>query len=252
MCHYSTEARNPGNPGPSTGQIEGQMNFIIFSEKTLGVKNTETKPLNLKNGLLITFEGIDGSGKTSMARRATVSLQQAGYKAEYLREPTDGPYGRRLRELMLSPETRDPKQEFELFLLDRQDDVRLNIQPLLEAGGIICIDRYYVSSMAYQGALGLDPLFIRQENEKFAPPPDLILWYSIPIDAALQRIRASRPDGANFFEQKNYLEKVDSLFGQMDFPQMIKINAMQPQEKVFLDTWEIITSHLSNFGTQNQ
>src|SRR5690606_18005812 len=124
-------------------------------------------------GRLIAFEGIDGSGKTTMARRIAATLSEAGYNAIYLCEPTNGPYGRQLRELFVSPAPRDPAKEFELFLKDRQEDVHQNIQPVLDAGGIVCIDRYYISSMAYQGALGIDPAVIQRENEAFAPAPDL-------------------------------------------------------------------------------
>src|SRR5690606_35569687 len=108
------------------------------------------------------FEGIDGSGKTTTARRIAETLSAAGYHAKYLREPTDGPHGRKLRELMTQPGERDVQEEFRLFLLDRREDVDQHIDPLLQAGGIVCIDRYYISSMAYQGALGLDPAHIRQ------------------------------------------------------------------------------------------
>src|SRR5437867_7178584 len=96
-----------------------------------------------------------------------------GFDTIYLREPTTGPVGLKLRQLMISGRV-EPAEEFRLFLADREEDVRLNIRPALDRGAIICIDRYYISSMAYQGALGLDPEFIRAENEKIAPRPDLI------------------------------------------------------------------------------
>ncbi len=216
------------------------------------MKTINNKAPMIPGGLLIAFEGIDGSGKTTMSRRTAIALRQAGYNAVNLREPTDGPHGRRLREIMLSPETRDPKLEFELFLLDRQDDVRENIQPVLDVGGIVCIDRYYISSMAYQGALGLDPQIIRAENEKFAPAPHLILLYKLCVDTALKRIGSSRPDGANEFEKHDYLKMVDREFARMDFSQMIEVDAMQNQDAVFSQTWEIVNANLSSHHANNK
>lgn len=225
------------------------LNFLIGLRESIIVKTENLESLLIPGGLLIAFEGIDGSGKTTMARRATKSLQQEGYAAEYLREPTDGPYGRKLREIMLSPDERDPQQEFELFLLDRKDDVRDNIQPVLDAGGIVCIDRYYISSIAYQGALGLDPDMIRRENEKFAPAPNLILWYTLPVVAARDRIQTSREEGANEFEKQDYLEKVHQEFQRMEFPQMVRIDSALDQEAVFTKTWNILMGHISNCRT---
>lgn len=212
----------------------------------------ETDAVNLPNpvsktvagGLLIAFEGIDGCGKTTMARRTADELRRQGYKAVYLREPTDGPHGRRLREIMLSSEKRNPQLEFDLFLLDRQQDVQSNIVPALQAGGIVCIDRYYISSMAYQGALGLDPNMIQHKNEQFAPAPDLILRYVVSIETALKRISTSRSDGANQFETQEYLEKVNQVFDGMNFPQMQNISADQTQDDVFKETWNVINNKL--------
>ncbi len=206
---------------------------------------TSQKPtLTVPGGLLIAFEGIDGSGKTTMARRTAEQLCNEGFHAVYLREPTDGVHGRRLRQIMVSPEQRDPKLEFELFLLDRQEDVQKNIRPVLDAGGIVCIDRYYISSMAYQGALGIDPEHIRIENEKFAPVPDLILRFKVSIDTALDRISSSRADGANQFEKREYLEKVETIFCQMNFPDIRDIAAEKPISQVFSETWEIVNGRI--------
>ena len=199
---------------------------------------------DIPGGLLVAFEGIDGSGKTSMAKASAQHFISKGYLAKFLREPTDGEHGRRLREIMTSNEPRDAKLEFDLFIKDRQEDVMLNIQPVLQAGGIVCIDRYYISSMAYQGALGLDPQFIRAENEKFAPAPDLILYYDVSVDTALERIRGSRPAGANQFEQRENLEKVYGLFKSFDFHQMLCIDANQEFSAVKSDTFTAIDNQL--------
>lgn len=199
---------------------------------------------NKSDGLLIAFEGIDGSGKTTMANRIVTHLNSKGHKAHYLREPTDGPYGRQLRQMMTRPGPRDPQQEFELFIKDRREDVQNNIVPLLKAGATVCIDRYYISSMAYQGALGLDIDKIQKANEEFAPRPDLILYFDIPVQTALERIQKSRQEGANTFEQENNLKRVAEIFRTFQFPQLHTINAAQPPDAVFQEILKLIEPHV--------
>jgi dTMP kinase len=194
------------------------------------IDTTQAKPI--PGGLLVAFEGVDGAGKSTQARSAVVQLKTLGYEAVYLKEPTDGPIGTRLRQMMVSGTVRDHTEEFRLFLEDRSEDVRQNILPVLDAGGIVCMDRYYISSMAYQGALGLDPEFIKSENEKIAPPPDLILYFHIPLEESLKRIVKSRPGGQNLFEVREYQEKVQRIFEAMTFPQMTQVDAMLPFAEV--------------------
>jgi dTMP kinase len=188
-----------------------------------------TDPKDVPNGLLIAFEGIDGSGKTTQARIAVDALNNRGYSAIYLREPTNGPFGTHLRELMVAGREKiSPMEEFELFRSDREEDVRLNVLPALKSGKIVCMDRYYISSMAYQGALGLDPAFIRAENEKIAPPADLILYFAIPVEEGLARIVASRDAGQNLFEAREYQQKVTAMFDSFAFPELVRCDALQP------------------------
>lgn len=198
-----------------------------------------------QRGLLVAFEGVDGAGKTSQAKLAVEYLQGLGHQAVYLKEPTDGPIGRKLRQMMVSNTDRDYMEEFRLFLEDRAEDVRLNIRPVLEAGGIVCIDRYYISSMAYQGALGLDPEFIRQENEKIAPRPDLILLFSLPLEESLRRITASRPEGQNLFELREYQEKVQAIFNAMQMPNVVRVDASRTFEQVQRTVQELIGAALT-------
>jgi dTMP kinase len=190
---------------------------------------------NIPGGLLVAFEGTDGAGKSTQAKAAVAWLHEQGYPAVYLKEPTDGPIGQRLRHMMVHNQQRDHMEEFRLFLEDRAEDVRLNIAPMLERGGVVCIDRYYISSMAYQGALGLDPEFIRTENEKIAPRPHLILYFRLPLQESLRRIMASRPEGHNLFEIASYQERVRDIFETMKLPDFSVIDASQPPEQVTAD-----------------
>ena len=152
-----------------------------------------TRPRALARGILVALEGIDGAGKSTQAKHLAAIFRAQGYAVTSLREPTLSPWGRRLREAMATGRRiLTPSQELDLFLQDRRYDVAVNLLPALAACQLVLLDRYYLSSMAYQGALGIDPESIRRLNETFAPVPDLVFILLIPPTEALQRIRQGR------------------------------------------------------------
>ena len=187
----------------------------------------------LQRGLLIAIEGIDGAGKTSQAKMLCDALLKEGNNVVYLREPTDGPYGRKIRALALEGRHEiTPLEEFELFLKDRTQDVEENIRPSLKQGKIVVIDRYFYSSIAYQGALGLDPEFINRENRKIAITPDITIYISIPAKITSHRIEKNRGDNINLFEKTEYLEKVKDIFDSMPYEEMWKVDGDKPIQEV--------------------
>ncbi len=168
-------------------------------------------------GALVVLEGIDGAGKSTQHVRLAARLESEGYRVVASREPTDGPHGRRIREIARSGRAAtSAEEEVRLFLDDRREHVEQVIAPALAAGQVVLLDRYYLSTIAYQGALGIDPGFIQQANESFAPPPDLALILMLPVAEALERIRAGRPGGLDVaFEGADYLERVAAIFRRM-------------------------------------
>ena len=108
------------------------------------------------------------------------SLKKDGHQVVLTREPTHGPAGQRLQSYLLGPSRHlSPAEELDLFMADRREHVAQIIKPALERGKVVLTDRYYYSSVAYQGALGLDPNDILAANEAFAPVPDLVSWPGI-------------------------------------------------------------------------
>ncbi|MEE9151539.1 MAG: dTMP kinase [Thermoplasmata archaeon] len=168
-----------------------------------------------KRGILITIEGIDGVGKTTQAKMLAEYLSGKGYEVAKLREPTKGFWGEKLRDLTKHGRNIIPKEECKWFLKDRMEDVQNNINPALDQGKIVVMDRYYYSNMAYQAALGLDMERIQEENEKFAPRPDLTLILDVPPEIGLARITDSRKEELNYFETLDYQAKVRKLFLSM-------------------------------------
>lgn len=162
------------------------------------------------SGLFIVLEGIDGTGKSTQVQRLAGWFRQRGREVVASREPTDGPWGRQLRE-SASQGRLSPEEELELFLRDRREHVDDLIRPALAAGRVVILDRYYFSTMAYQGLRGFDPAEIRRRNEAFAPRPDHLFILDLDVDLARARIGA-RGDTANEFEKRDALQKCREVF----------------------------------------
>jgi dTMP kinase len=171
----------------------------------------KTQPVTpLPSGLFIVIEGIDGTGKSTQARRLGEWFEAQGREVVLSREPTDGPWGKKLRE-SASTGRLSPEDELQYFLNDRRQHVEETIAPALAAGKVVILDRYYFSTMAYQGSRGFDPAEIRRRNEAFAPVPDLLLILDLDVATAHQRI-GHRGDSTNEFEKKESLERCREIF----------------------------------------
>lgn len=182
-------------------------------------------------GTLIALEGIDGSGKSSQARRLRDALRERGIDAVLFREPGDSPFGDELRRQFREGRTVTPREEAELFIEDRRIDVRDNIDPALAAGKVVLMDRYYFSTMAYQGALGLDVDELRRTNEAFAPRPDLTLVLDVPAETSAERILAAR-ETLDSYEGVEYLARVREIFLSLCDGDVVQINATASEDGV--------------------
>ena len=184
-------------------------------------------------GFLLVLEGIDGAGKSTIARKLSDRLRQLGVASTISREPTDGPHGRALRRSAKAG--RLPlEEELELFVKDRAEHVKQVIQPALRTAEVVILDRYYFSTAAYQGASGGDPEAIIARNEEFAPVPDLVLLLDIDPQAGTGRV-ASRGDSLDQFEALNYLAKVREIFLAIQRPYIVRIDASRPKDQVFAE-----------------
>jgi len=164
----------------------------------------------MPKGLFIVIEGIDGTGKSTQARHLGEWFESRGREVILSREPTDGPWGKKLRESAATGRL-SPQDELQYFLNDRRQHVEEKIKPALAAGKVVILDRYYFSTMAYQGARGFDPAEIRRMNEKFAPVPDLLLILDLDVDSAHDRI-GHRGDSTNEFEKHESLTRCREIF----------------------------------------
>ncbi len=187
--------------------------------------------MKAKKGFFIVIEGIDGTGKSTLAQNIHAALSDEGRECLLTFEPTNGRWGAKLRESFTGKKRLSPEDELELFLKDREEHVEQEIRPALEAGKTIVCDRYYLSTMAYQGARGMDMEEIKRRNEAFAIEPDIALILELPVETALKRITETRGEQLNNFEQADYLERVAANFNKMDYPFIRRVDAsLSPAE----------------------
>ncbi|MGI6655665.1 MAG: dTMP kinase [Desulfobulbus sp.] len=184
-----------------------------------------------ERGYLIAFEGIDGTGKSTQLPLLAEFLRSRGRAVVATREPTDGPYGQKIRALYRDRSRATPEQELDLFIRDRQQHVDQCIRPALEAGHIVLTDRYYFSTAAYQGAAGCDPADIFARNA-FAPEPDLVLLLVQTPQQSLERIQIGRREPPNEFEKLDQLTRVAQLFASFSHPCIVRIDADRPVDEV--------------------
>jgi dTMP kinase len=144
-------------------------------------------------GVLITFEGVEGSGKTTQMRRLGRWLGRQGYRVELTREPDGTALGVAVRRLFEKGPA--PLAEMFLFLAARHQHVVERIRPWLEKGRVVLCDRYADATVAYQGhARGLDPELIRELNVRATGGvlPDLTLLFDLDPAAGFRRIGRRR------------------------------------------------------------
>lgn len=162
---------------------------------------------------MLVFDGIDGCGKSTHAFLTVDYLISRGHETAFLKEPgADSPAGKKLREALKSGKRPSPREELMLFIEDRKWDVENRIEPALKTGKIVVMDRYYYSTVAYQGALGIDTKEIFELNS-FAPKPDMAFILDIRPEMAVERIHRRR--SADYFEELEYLKKVRNIFLSM-------------------------------------
>ncbi|MGI8638332.1 MAG: dTMP kinase [Pyrinomonadaceae bacterium] len=180
-------------------------------------------------GKFITFEGIDGSGKSTQLRMLASELLMQGFKVLMTCEPGGTPLGRRLREAFLETEENvSPLAELLLFAADRAQHVSFLVKPAIEEGKIVISDRYADATFAYQGAgRGFPEKTVNQVIELATDglKPNLTLFFDLPIEKAFLRMNSRSHNG----EQKNRMDKETAEFYERVRAAYLKIAANEPE-----------------------
>ena len=189
--------------------------------------------------MLINLEGIDGCGKSTQSQFLMGEFEKNNEKTILPKEPTNGKYGRKLWEMLSGKIEATTEEILELFVMDRKEHVDQKINPALNEGKIVLMDRYYYSTMAYQAAAGIDVKRIRKDNE-FAPKPDIVLVFDLPADLAMKRVRGHSV--ADVFEKEEHLEKVRKAYLNLEDDPLVRIiDATRTPEEIFDEVWKLIS-----------
>ena len=190
-------------------------------------------------GVLVNLEGIDGCGKSTQSKLLREKLEGEGEKVIILKEPTKRPHGQKLWDMLHGKRKATNEEILELFVLDRKQHVDEKIQPALDDGGIVLMDRYYYSSMAYQVAGGIGVEEIR-EKHAFAPKPDIVLIFDLPVSIALERVKGH--SDADEFEKEEHLEKVREAYLNLENDPLVRIvDATGTPEEIFGNVWKLVS-----------
>lgn len=180
--------------------------------------------LKTYSGQLIVFEGIDGSGKSSCLNKIAEQLTVGDFNVVKLAEPSNGIFGRQIREAASSGELPPPFELTSLFIKDRIENRDSNLLPALQEGKItVLLDRYFYSNIAYQG-IDLSPEYVFELNKDVILNPDLVFILDIDVDTALERIRINR-NKTTGFEKREYLQKVKAIYDSFESANIRRIDA---------------------------
>ena len=161
-----------------------------------------------KKGIFICIEGLDGSGKTTHTHRLVRNLQSKGFDAIYTTEPSRGNLGKFIREIILERKKRVPRVvEAILFAVDRVEHLEKDVKPTLNEGKIVVSDRCVYSSLAYQGAAGLDLEWIKKIN-RLALSSDLAFYISVSPEVVINRIHRKK----SVMERLDTQRKVEEIY----------------------------------------
>ncbi|MEM2914715.1 MAG: dTMP kinase [Candidatus Bathyarchaeia archaeon] len=194
-----------------------------------------------KTDFFICIEGLDKSGKTTQSVLLVEALRKNGFDAAYTTEPSSGEIGKFIRTYVLRRKQRIPVAvEALLFAADRIEHIENEIKPMLRENKIVVSDRYLYSSLAYQGAVGLDLDWLLEIN-RLAPTPDLAIYLDVPLEVVSQRCKSEK----SVMEQPDIQRKVQEVYKRLVREgKMVPIDGNRPREVVAKDVQALVMKRL--------
>ena len=209
------------------------------------------------NGKLITLEGGEGAGKSTVLAAIRAQLTAAGIDALVTREPGGTEAGEAIRQLLLDPQRHGnlcAESELLLMFASRAQLVREVVQPALDAGRWVLSDRFTDASFAYQGGGRGQPLARIAELERWAAAglkPDLTLLLDLPVDAGLARARGRGPADRIELENIEFFERVRAAYrtrAQTESTRFRTIDAGKPLDDVLAQVERAVAMFIDEHG----
>jgi dTMP kinase len=206
-------------------------------------------------GVLITFEGVEGSGKSTQAEKLAEHLLGLGLAVELSREPGGTPIGEQVREILLDPENRamDGWTELFLYLASRNQHVMERLLPALRAGKVVVLDRYAESSVAYQGAgreIGAQPVTRLNRLATRTLRPDLTVLVDVPVRVGQERKSGGELDRLES-ERIEFHERVREGYLKLArrAPKRVRVvDGRRPQDELAAEIREMVRELLVRKG----
>lgn len=198
--------------------------------------------------MFITFEGIDGSGKSTQIEKLKNRLEQEGAVVKVFRDPGGPVVSEKIREILLNPDYKvDPVTELLLFSAARSQLMAENVLPSLEEGAVVILDRFYDSTTAYQGygreSVPLEEIRDINRIASHKQAPDLTIYMKIPLDKAKDRMAGEKDrmeqSGDDFFGK--VIQGFEKIAKTKD--RFLAIDATQSADKVHQQIWEHVQTH---------
>lgn len=208
--------------------------------------------------MLITFEGIDGSGKSTQARLLAQRLEEVGYQTLLVREPGGTELSERIRQLLLDPALDiDAFAELLLFMAARRQLVIARIRPALQAGYIVLCDRFYDSTIAYQGGgRGVaEPVWLQDFNRRVTDGlvPHRTYWLDVPLEIAQARRSRSVDTDRMELADPAFFERVRATYAQLTAEEpsrILRLDATVSIESLHETIWADVCQLLQQTGTR--
>jgi dTMP kinase len=196
-------------------------------------------------GFFICVEGLDGCGKTTQTKLLVSKLGKKDWGAVYTAEPSRGKIGQFIKKYCLHGEKRtSPIVEALLFAADRFEHVEREVIPALNEGKIVVSDRYVYSSLAYQGATGLDLKWIKMINGH-AIRPDLAIFVDVEPEAVIKRLKPKKSVMENLETQRKVREVYVKF---VEKGELVRIDGNKSKKEVANDILKVVLRFLEKRG----